>query len=297
MTTLSETEGPAACEASSDQPLAEAGRYATAAAAFERGLVALAMGSPFWLREDAGEHRLLVQREAAEAVREQLSHFERESGAGRPPKLANASATRRESETKWIDGVFLALIWGLVVIASHAAQARWPGFTEAGAMDARGVFERGEWWRAGTALFLHADLGHLVSNLFGGVFLFAAVFSTLGRARGGVALVVASVVANLARGAVHLPGEYHSLGASTALFAGLGLLTGNALGLACAGEGHGRGAGWGARRAWLATLGAGSSLLMLFGAGEGPVDVPAHAAGFLAGCAMGGVLAKMLRRV
>jgi rhomboid protease GluP len=97
------------------------------------------------------------------------------------------------------------------------------------------------------------------------------------------------VVGNLAVGAAYFPAEYRSLGVSTALFAALGLLTGRALRLALTG-GAGRLRPW---RTTLATLGAGATALMLYGGGEGPVDVPAHLAGFLAGAPIGFVCAAL----
>ena len=99
----------------------------------------------------------------------------------------------------------------------------------AGALDTQAVFDRGEWWRLGTALFLHADFGHLISNVLSGMFAFAAVLSTIGRRQGWLLLALASATGNLAIAALNYPGPYLSLGASTAIFAALGLLTGRAM--------------------------------------------------------------------
>lgn len=265
---------------------AEAGRYASAEAGFEHGLVVLAMGREYWLREEGAEdYRLLVPAEAAEAARGQLELFDRES-AGWPPAPAGAASSERgeQAAKRWRGALFLALLWAWAEMAVFAAQQRWPGLTEAAAMDARGVFGRGEWWRPATALFLHADAAHLFSNLAGGVFLFATVVSAWGKRRGVALLGLSAIVANLLVAAVYYPAEYFSLGASTAVFAALGLLTGRALRAVVAGA-----RSW---RAWLAPAGAGLTLLMLYGAGEGRVDVPAHAAGFAAGLAVGVVFAK-----
>lgn len=265
---------------------AEAGAYDNAAAGFEHGLVVLAMGFPYVLRENAdgrGDFRLLVPPEAKEAVREQVELFDREN-AGWPPAPHREVLPRR-----WRESLFLALLWAWVAIACFAVQQRWPELTEVAAMDARAVFSDGEWGRPFTALFLHANAEHLISNLAGGVFLFAVVLSTWGRVRGAALLVAAAVLANFAVGAAYFPGEYHSLGASTALFAALGLLTGRALRLALAG-GPGRLRPW---RTTLTTLGAGVTALMLYGGGEAPVDVPAHLAGFLVGATVGCVFAAL----
>ena len=167
-------------------------------------------------------------------------------------------------------------------MAVYWCQCRWPDRLEdAGALDAQAVFDRGEWWRPLTALFLHADLGHLVSNELCGIFAFSAVLSTIGLLRGWLLLALSSVTGNLAIAALNYPGAYRSLGASTAIFAGLGLLTGRAI--------RAVGADNRARR-WqsvFAPMAAGVTLLGLFGAGGIHVDVGAHATGFAAGLIWG----------
>ena len=288
-----------AASAGPGEEWAAAGDYAKAEEGFAHGLVVLAMGLPYVLRESAGEtgrgFSLFVPAEARDAVRAQLELYDRES-AGWPP------APRREVvPRKWREALFLALLWAWAAIAGFAAQMRWPETTEALVMDARRVFEGGEWWRAFTALFLHADTGHLVSNLGAGVFVFAAVFSAWGRRAGVALLTLSAVAANLATGAAHHPSEYRSLGASTAVFAALGLLTGRAARVAVAarakaatgkgGTSKAGGAVW--RAAWV-PLGAGLTMLMLYGAGAGEarVDVPAHAMGFAVGLGAGFVFGR-----
>jgi rhomboid protease GluP len=254
--------------------LAEAGVYPTAAAGFEHGLVVLAMGCPYWLlRSDEG-YRLLVEPSVLDDVRMELACFDRES-VGWPPKpQARGEVSRFELATP--------VLWAVAVALVYCAQGRWPDrLEEAGALDTQAVFDRGEWWRLGTALFLHADLGHLISNVLSGIFAFSAVFATIGRRRGWLLLALASATGNLAIAALNYPGPYLSLGASTAIFAALGLLAGRAM----------RTIGQdGSRRSWravLAPLAAGVVLLGLFGAGGIHIDVGAHATGFAAGLAWG----------
>lgn len=255
--------------------LVEAGWYPTSSEGFEHGLVVLAMGSHYWLVPGADGHRLLVASGVAEAVRGQLALFDRES-IGWPP-----CSPRADPVSPYRAGLFGALVWALALLAGFAAQSKLPGWMEAGAMDARAVFAEAELWRPATALFLHADTGHLVSNLVGGVFLFAAVFSTMGLVCGGGLLALASVAGNVAAAAVHHPGDYRSVGASTALFAALGLLTGRAVRSAMRSRSARSG------RALFVPLAAGLTVLALFGAGEQRVDVLAHATGFAAGLALG----------
>lgn len=265
--------------------LAPVAEYASEKEAWDHGLVPLAMGLHCWIdaEPESGRHRLWVEAAEADAVREQLRRFEQENAGWPPPRRVEPRA--RDAGGVW----WLALMWACVVCAVFAGQGRWSGLTEAAAMDARAVFAGGEWWRAFTALFMHADAGHLISNLGGGVFLFAAVLLGFGRARGGMLLACASVAANLAVGAAYYPAEYRSLGASTAVFAALGLVTGRAVRMILAESAGMR--SW--RAAWV-PLGAGATMLMLYGAGAeaARVDVPAHAAGFLAGLLAGFVFAR-----
>jgi membrane associated rhomboid family serine protease len=254
--------------------LAEAGTYATAAEGFDHGLVVLAMGRPYWLLPRDSRFRLLVEPNALDTVRDELECFDRESVGWPPRPPAEAPARRTEAATP--------LLWALLLMAVYWCQVQWPERLEdAGALDAQAVFDRGEWWRPGTALFLHADIGHLISNELSGIFAFSAVLSTIGRRRGWLLLALASVTGNLAIAALNYPGPYRSLGASTAVFAALGLLTGRAIRAVRLDR---RSRRW---QAVFAPLAAGITLLGLFGAGGIHVDVGAHATGFAAGVTWG----------
>ncbi|MBC8012179.1 MAG: rhomboid family intramembrane serine protease, partial [Burkholderiales bacterium] len=225
MTTSPEPLVSESSEPPPEEARIEAGIYASAVEGFEHGLVALAMGCPYWLEEGEDGYRLFVPAAAAAGVREQLRIFARENLRWPPPRLRETPAP----VGRFSAALFPSALWALVVLAVFAAQGAWPGLVEAGAMDARAFFADGEWWRAATALFLHADLGHVSSNVIGGVFLFSTVLATFGRARGACLLALSSVAGNLAAAAIHWPKDYRSLGASTAVFAALGMLTGRAV--------------------------------------------------------------------
>jgi membrane associated rhomboid family serine protease len=265
-----------------DQPpgeLVEAGFYSASGDGFEHGLVILAMGHPYWLVPSDSGYRLLVEPPVVAMVREQLACFDRES-AGWPPAPAPVGLRARRA------GPLTPLVWVLAVLAAYRFQAASAGSWEAaGALDSGALFDRGEWWRPVTALFLHADLGHLLANVTSGFFVFSAVLSTLGRGRGWLLLTGAAVSGNVAAAALYYPGSYEAIGASTAVFAGLGLLTGRAARWLRA-ETAGR--RW---RTVFVPLAAGATLLALFGAGGLHTDVVAHATGFAAGLALGALLA------
>jgi membrane associated rhomboid family serine protease len=257
--------------------LVEVGCYSNAHDASSHGLVVLAAGAPYWL-VPAGDHfRILVEPAVGPVVRRQLAAFDRES-IGWPPVLPDADGARRPAE------FFTPMLWSLVVLAVFWAQTRSAHLTELGALDPQAIFARGEWWRPATSLFLHADLGHLISNALSGILVFSAVTTTLGRR-----LALAACAANLAVAALHHGVAYRSIGASTAIFAGLGLLTGRAVRIAAHVAHPYR---W---RVMLTPLAAGIAVLGLYGAGGVHVDVLAHLAGFLAGLLLG-ALAPPVRR-
>ena len=146
-----------------------------------------------------------------------------------------------------------------------------------GQMNAGDVMN-GEWWRTITALTLHADAGHLLSNLvFGGVFGVLA-----GRLLGGglawLAIVLAGALGNLMN-AVIRDAAHTSIGASTAVFAALGILVAHAM--------HPRyKASTKALVRWSPLIG-GVLLLSFMGLEGERTDVLAHVTGFVAGTFFG----------
>jgi len=253
--------------------LVEAGVYPTSKDGFEHSLVVLAMGRPCWLVPAPDGHRLLVEPNVLGRAREQLTRFDRES-IGWPPRPLVQSAT-------YPTDVLTPLLWAVVVMAVFHEQTVRGGWVTAGGLDPAALFERGEWWRVGTALFLHADAGHAVSNVVTGILVFTAVLKTLGRLKGWLLLAAASLAGNLAVAAINYPAPYRSIGASTAIFAGIGLLTGRALRALAKAERPHR---W---RAMFVALASGLLMLALYGAGGVQVDLGAHVTGFGCGLALG----------
>ncbi len=258
---------------STPSDLLEAGVYASARDAAERGLVVLATGSAYWLEPRPDGYHLLVQKSVAAHVRSQLAKFERERVGWPPPPLTDPWSPRQAG---WIT----PLLWAVsVLVVYHLSGDN--SWMDRGALDARLVFQGGEWWRLATALFLHADAAHVISNALSGILVFAGVIATLGRVRGWLLIACAAVLGNLAVAGINYPGPYRSVGASTAIFAAVGLLTGRALRVV-AGSPHPH--RW---RAMFVPVAAGITVLALYGAGGLRVDIGAHLTGFVAGLALG----------
>ncbi|MFW5735473.1 MAG: rhomboid family intramembrane serine protease [Oceanidesulfovibrio sp.] len=199
----------------------------------------------------------------------------------------------------------LALFHALVVRTSSSGPVDWSqlgqgaeglsiAWREAGVSDCFRIRVVGEWWRSVTALTLHADAGHLLTNcLFGGLF-FYLVTRRVGSAFGWWAILLSGIVGNMIN--CRVEGYDHvSLGASTAVLGAVGVLAGIGAGQAGLGmlESSGsRESVW--LRAWRGVL----LPLAFLGAGEGNVDLGAHLFGFLSGILPGaaaGVLAQLGR--
>lgn len=135
----------------------------------------------------------------------------------------------------------------------------------------------GEYYRTITALMLHADSLHLLSNLAGLTLFGASVAGIMGPGAGWLLILGSGALGNLVNAWIRQSGHL-SIGASTAVFAALGLLAGwQAMRLA--------GGQRALRGVWI-PLGGGLALLAMLGAGV-HTDVLAHATGFVCGLGMG----------
>jgi membrane associated rhomboid family serine protease len=82
----------------------------------------------------------------------------------------------------------------------------------------------GEWWRAWTALTLHVDGAHLAANLGAGVWFGYLAGRQIGVGSAWLLIVSGAALANLIEGFFATP-DYRSVGASTAVFTALGLMS------------------------------------------------------------------------
>ena len=148
------------------------------------------------------------------------------------------------------------------------------------------LIRAGEWWRTITALTLHADVQHLLGNLVFGVFFGVFAGRLLGSGVAWLAIIVAAALGNAAN-TLLLESTHRSIGASTAVFASLGLLAGFVW----------RGQLM-AQDRWPTRLGpvvGGLALLMFTGTGDENTDIGAHLMGFVCGFAVGMVLTLLGR--
>lgn len=242
----------------------------------ERSFVLQAVGIGSEVLPDGRGWALIVAEADTPAAAVQLRRYELEN----PPRrrLPEPEPSHRHA---WagVAGYVLVLLAVGYLAGLHAFGVDW--LSAGGLVGARVL--TGEPWRVVTALTLHFDVGHLIANLgFGVVFgLFAA--QALGPGVAGGTVLAAAAAANLLNAFVQPAGAL-SAGASTAVFATLGLLAGY--------EWRRRSASP-ERRAWRwAPLVAGVFLLAFTGAGGGNTDVVAHLAGFATGAVAGVMQAR-----
>lgn len=192
------------------------------------------------------------------------------------------------SELKFHWGV---IIWVLVLSWLHMLSGHLQG---AGALVTES-FRQGEWWRLFTAVWLHADLGHLASNALLGALVIGLAMARYGAGLAMLLSFLAGVAGNLAGVWLRLenlapgpfrPGEdYIGIGASGMVMGAIGLLASQTMAL------------WrlsrhGARAALLGLM-AGAFLFLTFGS-DPRSDLVAHAGGFIAGAVLGSI-ATLLR--
>jgi membrane associated rhomboid family serine protease len=135
----------------------------------------------------------------------------------------------------------------------------------------------GAWWRTLTALTLHVDHSHLLGNLVAGVAIGTLAAQLLGQGLAWLAILLAGALGNALNAALQAP-DHTAVGASTAVFGALGVVSGYTR--------QRRTVPWrGGLRRW-APLAAGVMLLVYLGWGGERTDAGAHVAGF----AVGGVL-------
>jgi membrane associated rhomboid family serine protease len=136
----------------------------------------------------------------------------------------------------------------------------------------------GELWRAVTALTLHADTLHVLGNALTGSIFLSAVNRRLGDGRGPLVVLLAGALGNWMNAVWHRTGHL-SIGASTAVFAAVGVLAATQLAVDRREKG----------RPWLervAPVVGGLALLGMLGASPHS-DLLAHLFGLGAGLAVG----------
>ena len=247
------------------------------AACSDRALVLTAVQIPHELVHDQGGCALVVPAEYSGAAADELRQYEEEN-----PPLVRKPAKKIPSHDA-MPGIFGYTLVVCIVAWLAGSEAFGENWLAAGRIDGE-LIRGGEWWRLFTALTLHSGVKHLVGNLvFGFLFgLFAG--RLLGSGVAWFAITVTGALGNLLN-TLLLDSAHRSIGASTGVFAALGLVAGYV---------------WRAKllsqERWPYRFGpivGGLALLMYTGTGDANTDIGAHLMGFLSGFGGGMLLTRM----
>jgi len=171
-----------------------------------------------------------------------------------------------------------ALGWVVLISVFFWASSQAPVLKAAGVMDTEAVGS-GQWWRLCTAIWLHADPGHLASNASIGIVLLGLTLGLYGTGTGMLAACLAGIGGNAFAWLV-VSTPHRSLGASGLVMGCIGLLATRVL----LSKGDNR---W---RLLLSSMAAALMLFILLGLSPG-TDIKAHAGGAGSGFILGLLLA------
>lgn len=176
-------------------------------------LVLASQGIPHSIRrDDRGPYLIAVRSDLIDSAEEQIALFQKEN----PPRQENPPLALRFSLSPLLV-LLVPSVFTILQFSSHGSR-----FYHAGISDAEKILA-GDWWRPITALTLHGDAHHLVSNLVSGYIVLNLLAFRMPLSRIAFPLAIASSVANfLVASTVRT--DFRSLGFSTFVFCALGTL-------------------------------------------------------------------------
>jgi rhomboid protease GluP len=239
--------------------------------------VLTAVGIRSHLVWEGGETAIQVIEEDAERARDELAAYDGENAKPRYVRKPWPGTWPRIEVTM---AYWAVLLFFFAAEGRHAFSVDW---VEIGAMQA-GLMRAGEWWRAVTAITLHVDFDHLIGNLAYGTAIGILLSRLTGPGVAWLSMVAAGAVANTGSALLQST-DYSAIGASTAIFAGIGTL-------ATLRQVHEPLSELTSMRTW-APLAGGITLLVYLGLSGENTDILGHVLGFVAGIAGGVVLAAL----
>jgi len=238
---------------------------------------------PCRLEHDARGRRLLVPAGYLDKACEELRLFEEEN-RNWPPVAPPAHPLFENTLATLSVLILLATFHNLTQLDVTLPSFSQPDWIGLGNAQAAKILD-GQWWRLVTALTLHADSLHLVSNLaIGGIF---AIFlcRELGSGLAWSLLLGSGALGNLANAYAQSPG-HSSVGASTTVFGAVGILAALSL-VRYRQQLH---------RRWPLPVASALALLALLGTEGKNTDLGAHLFGFLFGICLGLITEYLLGR-
>lgn len=236
------------------------------------------------LTQEATGYTVWVAERDFEIAEDLLRAFDAENSAFAPPPATRERATLRGAGP--FQGALVIVTSMVVFFAATGPPDGGASWFARGSADAARILA-GEGWRVVTALSLHADWAHVLSNAVTGLFLLTALGRNVGAGVAFALSVVAGASGNLLNAALRSD-PHISVGASTAVFGMVGILSGLSIV-------RRRERNESLRRVALPVVGALGVLAMIGTAGD-RVDVWAHLFGLLVGIPIGVVTARALHQ-
>lgn len=243
----------------------------------DRALVLSAARIPHRLVDDGATAALVVPAQYSARAAQELQLYDEENPPFRPKP---AKQITYQDAIPGVSG-YVLIICAIAWLAGYSIFGY--NWFEAGRVDGA-LIRGGEWWRTITALTLHSGARHLIGNLVFGVFFGFFAGRLLGSGVAWLAIIAAAASANAAN-TLLLESAHRSVGASTAVFAALGLVAG----FVWRGE-FMRQDRWSYR---LGPIVGGLALLMFTGTGGPNTDIGAHFFGFVCGFLAGMLLVAL----
>lgn len=247
------------------------------------GLALESAGIRYSIEFRDGDYAIVVATADAPRARQELDAY-----AGENPPVAPPVFDERvlPAHTGWIGAFAYVAVLAVFTALQHnnVFSSNW---LPAGRNNA-GLVRDGELWRVFTALTLHADVAHLVSNMLIGGLIGLFVGQVMGSGRAWLCILLCGAAGNLLSAMLRPPG-HSSIGASTAVFAALGILAGQT---------------WSERQrlrggtlAKLAPIVGGVILLSYLGTDGERTDVLSHVTGFCCGMLLGAIYPRLGERI
>lgn len=229
---------------------------------------------PCCIEPDGPGWLLLVPEQQLESARRELSLYE-EANSNWPPPLPAARQLIENTLPTLSVLILLATFHNLNLLGISLPGRGIVDLNELGAAHA-GEILGGRLWQCITALTLHADLMHLLSNLTIGGFFIIVLCRELGSGLAWSLLLGSGALGNLLNALVQAP-THRSIGASTAVFAAVGILAAISM---VRYRFH-------LKRRWFIPVAAGLALLAILGTEGKNTDLGAHLFGFCCGALFG----------
>lgn len=179
-------------------------------------LVLVAMGIRSFVVREEGGFSLYVDNDAHDQAASELLAYDVENRNSKQ-KLVERRLAMPRMEMAML--YWVVLLFFFAAERNHAFSIDW---VEAGAVQAK-LMHEGQWWRAVTALTLHVDSPHLLGNLVFGTVFFLLLAQITGSGLAWAAMIGTGTLGNVANALVQ-SGNHTAIGASTAVFASIGLL-------------------------------------------------------------------------